>query len=73
MTQADEQVIALVLPCVLLSVVTGELCKTIISHLYVAHNTEGSIVEMLPRDLSGRVRVTMVGCMTPEQAVVCKK
>jgi hypothetical protein len=53
--------------------VTGGRCRTIKSHHYVVQNTEGPIVEMLPRDLSGRVRVTMVGNMTKAQAAACKK
>lgn len=72
-TRTDEQTIALVLPCVSLSVVTGGACKTIKSHHYVVQNTEGAIAEMLPRDLSSRVRVTMVGSMTPAQTAACKK
>jgi hypothetical protein len=72
-TRTDEQVVALVLPCVSLSVVTGGRCRTIKSHHYVVQNTEGPIVEMLPRDLSGRMRVTMVGNMTKAQAAACKK
>jgi hypothetical protein len=39
----------------------------------VVKNTEGAIVEMLPRDVNSRVRVTMVGSMTPVQAAACKK
>ncbi|KAE9069513.1 hypothetical protein PF006_g29559 [Phytophthora fragariae] len=59
MTRTDEQAISLVLPSVSLSVVTRGLCRTIKSHHYIVRNTEGPIVEMLPRDLSHRVRVTM--------------
>ncbi|OWZ04148.1 hypothetical protein PHMEG_00023998, partial [Phytophthora megakarya] len=73
MTRTDEQAVALVLPCVSLSVVTGGPCHTIKSHHYIVRNTEGPIVDMLPRDLSCRVRVTMVGHMTKRQAIACKK
>ncbi|KAG2767937.1 hypothetical protein PC116_g15709 [Phytophthora cactorum] len=31
------------------------------------------ILEMLPRDLKFRVRVSMVGSMTPGQAAICRK
>lgn len=73
LSRTDEQAVALVLPCVSLSVVTGGACKTIKSHHYVVKNTEGAIVEMLPRDVSSRIRVAMVGSMTPVQAAACKK
>jgi hypothetical protein len=73
LTRTDEQAVALVLPCVSLSVVCGGSYKTIKSHHYVVQNTEGPIVEMLPRDLTFRIRVTMVGSMTSAQVAACKK
>lgn len=73
LSRTDEQAVALMLPCVSLSVVTGGNCKTIKSHHYIVRNTEGPIVEMLPLDLEHRVRVTMVGSMTPMQVAACKK
>ncbi|KAG4050576.1 hypothetical protein PC123_g14171 [Phytophthora cactorum] len=69
----DEQAVALILPCVSLSVVSGGSCRTIKSQHYVVQNTEGPIVEMLPRDLSSRVIVSMVGSMTSTQIAMCKK
>jgi hypothetical protein len=72
MSRTDEQAIALVSPCVSLSTVTGGPCRTIKSHHYIVRNTEGPIAEMLPRDVSTRVRITMVGCMTSAQVAACK-
>lgn len=73
LNRTDEQAIALVSPCVSLSTVTGGKCRTIKLHNYVVRNTEGPITAMLPRNLSSRVRVTMVGSMTPTQVAICKK
>lgn len=73
LTRTDEQAISLVSPCVSLSTVTGGRCRTIKSHHYIVQNTEGPIANMLPRDITSRVRVTMVGNMTKEQIAACKR
>ena len=65
--------IALVSHCVLLSTVTGGSVQTIKSHHYVVENTEGPILTMMPRNISGRVRIAMVGAMTTEQQARCRK
>ncbi|KAG1688846.1 hypothetical protein DVH05_003023 [Phytophthora capsici] len=73
LTRTDEQSIALVVPCVSLSTLTGGSCKVLKSHHYIVKNTEGPIVDMLPRDLTGTVRVTMIGSMTSAQRAACRK
>ncbi|ETM31727.1 hypothetical protein L914_20753 [Phytophthora nicotianae] len=61
LSRTDEQCIALVSPCVALSTLTGGHCKGVESHHYIVKNTEGPVLGMLPRDLTNKVRVTMVG------------
>ncbi|KAG1694469.1 hypothetical protein DVH05_028660 [Phytophthora capsici] len=73
LSRTDEQCIALVSPCVALSTLTGGHCKVVKSHHYIVKNTEGPVLDMLPRDLTNKVRVTMVGAMTSDQQAACRK
>ncbi|ETP29388.1 hypothetical protein F442_21457 [Phytophthora nicotianae P10297] len=73
LSRTDEQCIALVSPCVALSTLTGGHCKGVESHHYIVKNTEGPVLGMLPRDLTNKVRVTMVGVMISDQQAACRK
>lgn len=73
LNRTNEQMIALVSSCMSISTVTGGQCRTIKAHHYVIQNTEGPILTMIPRDLTERVRVALVGSMTPAQAASCRR
>jgi hypothetical protein len=68
----EEQLVALVSPCVSIKTVTGGSQRCLRSHHYIVKNTAGPILEMLQDQAASRVHVTMVRAMTPQQVAIDK-
>ena len=73
LSRTEEQCCSLVTHSVRMATMVGGDYQIIKSHCYFVNNTSGPILSMLPADLAGRVRMTMVGAMTSQQKSLCKR
>ena len=64
-TRSDEQCLALMQACIYLSTIVGNKpAKSICSHGYVIKNPD-AIINSIPKEITGVVRMTLVGAFTP--------
>ena len=64
-TRSDEQCLALMQACVYLStIISNPKSKKLCSHGYIIKNPD-AIINCIPKDVTGVVRMTLVGAFTP--------
>jgi hypothetical protein len=64
-TRSDEQCLALMQACIYLATIVGNKpAKSICSHGYIIKNPD-AIINSIPKDITGVVRMTLVGAFTP--------
>ena len=72
-TRSDEQCLALMQACVYLSTIVGNApSKLICSHGYIIKNPD-AIINCIPKDVTGVVRMTLVGAFTSSAEAAVRK
>jgi hypothetical protein len=72
-TRSDEQCLALMQASIYLSTIVGnEPSKSICSHGYIIQNPD-TIISCIPKDITGVVRMTLVGAFTPFAEAAARK
>jgi len=69
LTRTDEQAVSLMVPSIFLATMVGTTHHKVSSHFYVVQNP-APIIQKVPANVNGAIRLTVVGPMTPEEIAV---